>query len=291
MSHPFGRAAALLSACSVSLLTIAAVLGPAQAQAPALDPRCAYVDLGEWLYAEPLMQCFDLEMTCPTGHTLGCFKRELVFEDGIIREPGQPEQRRTAQPFGFIDAGGKHWDVPVGFLTDGASIPAAFKPVIGGSWTAGYIRAAVVHDFYIRRRTSNAKAVHRLFFDALLASGVPYDRALLMFIAVDRYGPDWKSIDLAAFERERQAQFEEIRRKNAEYEAEYRSCLERQLQELQGPSTEQAWAVCPLDGKHQFILDLMTTAADEITKAGSTILQDVEAGRCIEEAPGKYFCP
>jgi hypothetical protein len=60
---------------------------------------------------------------------------------------------------------------------------------------------------------------------------------------------------------------------------------------MQSPAAEQAWAACPLDGKHQFVLDLFSVAADEITKSGATILDDLQAGRCIEEAPGKYFCP
>ena len=286
----FSRKAAASLAAHLGILLY--VLLPALAQpAPPLDERCAYVDLGEWLGAEPQMQCFDIEMSCPTGHRLGCFKRELVLEEGFVNEPSQPEQRRTAQQFGFIDASGKHWDVPIGYVTDGASIPPAFRPVIGGSWTEAYLRAAVLHDFYIRRRTSNARAVHALFFDALLVSGVSFDRAYLMYLAVDEFGPDWKSVDLAAFERERQTELAEIRRKNAEYESEYAACLERQLQQMQSPSTDQAWAACSLDGKHQFILDLIGVAADEVTKAGSTILDDVNAGRCIEEAPGKYFCP
>jgi hypothetical protein len=288
MPHSFLRTAAKILIC----LVLAAGLSPALAQVtPPLDPRCAYVDLGDWLYAQPHMQCFDLEMKCAQEQKLGCFKRDLAFEDGYIRAPGQPDKRRTAQPFGFIDAGGKHWDVPVGYETDGASIPATFKPVIGGSWTKGYVRAAVLHDFYIRRRTSDAKAVHQLFFDALLVSGVSYYHALLMYLAVNTFGPDWKSIDLAAFENARQAELAEIRRKSAEYEAEYRACLEQKLNELASPSAEQAWALCPLDGKHQFILDLMSTAADEITKAAPSILQDFNEGRCIEEAPDKFVCP
>ena len=80
-----------------------------------------------------------------------------------------------------------------------------------------------------------------------------------------------------------------IRRENEAFEAEYSACLERHLEELRRPSGE-AWGVCPL-GKHQFILDFMTIPADEITKAGNTIMDGVNAGRCVEEATGKYLCP
>lgn len=291
MTSIFLRKSLSLSAVLVSLLAFASGGAPrVNAQAPPLDLHCAYVEMGQGLYAEPSMHCFDLQYACPAGHPWGCFKRELVFEEGFVQSPGGPDRRVTAQPFGYVDKSKMHWDVPVGYPTDGASIPEAFKPFIGGSWTEQYVPAAVLHDFYIRRLTSAPETVHRLFFHALLAKGVAPDRAKLMYWAVRNFGPQWKSIDLAAYEKTRQENLERIRRENEAFEAEYSACLERHLEELRNPSGE-AWAVCPLDGKYQFILDFITTAADEITKAGSTIMDDFNAGRCVEESPGKYFCP
>lgn len=165
--------------------------------------RCAFVDVALFSAAEPKRQCFNLEMTCAPGETYGCFKVALQLNDGWIDDATRGRLRELAAPFGFIDPDGVHWDVPAGYRTDGASIPPFFRPVVGGPWTDAYVKAAVLHDFYIRRRTSNARAVHQLFFDALLASGVSFDRAYLMYLAVDKFGPDWKSIDLVAFERER----------------------------------------------------------------------------------------
>jgi hypothetical protein len=262
----------------------------ANAQAPPLNLRCAFVEMGAGLYEEPTNHCFDMQYACPAGSDWGCFKRELLFHDGWLREPGQPDRRVTADVFGYVDPSGMHWDVPAEYPTDGASIPAAFKPFIGGSWTDKYVKAAVLHDFYIRRLTTNPESVHRLFFHALLASDLEPDRAKYMYWAVRNFGPQWKSIDIAAYESARQANLERIREENAAFETEYSACLERHLAELRNPSGAQ-WSVCPLDGKHQFILDFMTTAADEITKAGNTMLDDFNAGRCIEEAHGKYVCP
>ena len=290
MTSIFLRKLLSRTAVSISLLCIVSNSSPVKAQAPALDLRCAYVDIGAGLYGEPTMHCFDMQFACPPGHTWGCFKRELVFEEGLVQSPGEPDRRVTAQQFGFSDKWSTHWDVPIGYATDGASIPPAFKPFIGGSWSEQYVPAAVLHDFYIRRLTSAPETVHRLFFHALLAKGVAPDRAKLMYWAVRNFGPQWKSIDLAAYEKTRQEDLERIRRENEAFEAEYSACLERHLEELRRPSGE-AWGVCPLDGKHQFILDFMTIAADEITKAGNTIMDDLNAGRCVEEAPGKYFCP
>lgn len=276
---------AILGASIFSLYGLSAA-----AQAPPLDLKCAYVEMGAGLYGEPTNHCFEMQFSCADGSEWGCFKRALIFREGWLREPGQPDRRVTADVFGYVDPAGMHWDVPAGYATDGASIPTAFKPIIGGSWTEKYVKAAVLHDFYIRRLTSNPESVHRLFFHALLASGLEPDRAKYMYWAVRSFGPQWKTIDIAAYERARQANLARIRQENAAFEAEYSACLERHLEELRHPSAAQ-WAVCPLDGKHQFILDLMTTVADEVTKAGRTIMDDFNAGRCIEEAPDKYVCP
>jgi hypothetical protein len=268
-----------------------ALASPAGAQAPPLDPRCAYVDLGQWLGAEPHMRCVDLERTCQPGETFGCFKRPLIFEETVIQRPGEPEMRVTAGPFGYIDQFNVHWDVPAAFETDGASIPAAFKPLIGGSWTEQYVRAAVLHDFYIRRWTNDPESVHRLFFHALLASGTEPDRAKYMYWAVRNFGPQWKSVDLAAYEQARQANLEQVRRDNERFRAEYDACLERHLDALAGPPGSRPWESCPLDASHEFILDLMTIAKDEVEKAAGSILDDFKAGRCVEVAPDKYDCP
>ncbi len=280
-----------LSAALVPLASALASASPATAQAPPLDPRCAYVDLGQWLDAEPHMSCVDMHLACQPGQTFGCFKRSLVFEETVIQRPGEPEMRVLAEPFGYIDQFKVHWDVPTGFETDGASIPAAFKPFIGGSWTENYARAAVLHDFYIRRLTNDPESVHRLFFHALLASGTEPDRAKYMYWAVRNFGPQWKFVDLAAYEQARQANLERVRADNERFRAEYDACLERHLDALAGPPGSRPWESCPLDARHEFILDLMTTARDEVEKAAGSILDDFKAGRCIEVEPDKFDCP
>ena len=240
----------------------------ASAQAPPLDLKCAFVEVGVGLYGEPTNHCFDMQFNCPAGSDWGCFKRELVFREDWLREPGQPDRRVTAAVFGYVDPSGMHWDVPAGYPTDGASIPAAFKPFIGGSWTDKYVKAAVLHDFYIRRLTTNPESVHRLFFHALLASDLEPDRAKYMYWAVRNFGPQWKTIDIAAYETARQANLGRVRQENAAFEAEYSACLEQHLEELRNPSGAQ-WAVCPLDGKHQFILDFMTMLPNRSPRRGT----------------------
>src|SRR5262245_18179021 len=186
----------LRSGCRLSfraaLLLLAISLCSGEASA-----RCAFVNLGIMPgYVEPQRHCFDLDRTCPAGSTHGCFKTALEFKPGWITKPGQRRLRELSKPFGYIDPKGVHWDVPAGATTDGASIPLVFQAVIGGPWTESYVKAATLHDFYIRRSSVKAAEVHEMFYLALLAAGTAQWRASLMYGAVDAFGPQWKDIDV-----------------------------------------------------------------------------------------------
>jgi hypothetical protein len=176
-------------------------LGFALSAPGAAGGRCAYVDIDPVFAMKPEEHCFNLEARCAPDQHFGCFKVPLEFKEDWIRKSGQPDMRELAKPFGYIDPQGTHWDVPAGFVTDGASIPLFFQPLIGGPWTENYVKAAVVHDFYIRRSAVKAQDVHKMFFSALLAGGTDPERAKQMGWAVLRFGPHWKQADLAEYER------------------------------------------------------------------------------------------
>ena len=46
----------------------------------------------------------------------------------------------------YTDPSGRKWEVPAGFVTDGASIPREFWSLIGSPYTGEYRVAAVFHD-------------------------------------------------------------------------------------------------------------------------------------------------
>lgn len=98
---------------------------------------------------------------------------------------------KLTQPFGFIDAQRKTWSVPAGAKVDGASIPRTLWTLIGGPFEGKYRHASVVHDYYCDTRTEPWKAVHRVFYEGMRASGVSEIRAKLMYAAVYFGGPDW----------------------------------------------------------------------------------------------------
>lgn len=86
--------------------------------------------------------------------------------------------------FGFIDPRGVGWQAKAGLKTDGASIPSWAQAIIGGPWENGFIKAAVIHDWYCIRTVRTRSSTHRMFFDALIESGVSRSKSLIMYYGV-----------------------------------------------------------------------------------------------------------
>ena len=98
---------------------------------------------------------------------------------------------RLLAPFVFIDPDQKTWTAPQGLVTDGASIPRALWSVVGSPWTGLYRDAAVIHDAYCDSHAEPWQAVHKVFFNGMLANGVDPLQAKIMYAAVYRFGPRW----------------------------------------------------------------------------------------------------
>lgn len=112
--------------------------------------------------------------------------------------PGQPlvtllhgRDIRLEQDYGYRDSGGRWWPVPAKTKSDGASIPRLFWSVVGGPLDGPYRNAAIIHDYYCASKSRPWRAVHRMFYDAMIASGVGGIEAKLKFYAVYRFGPRW----------------------------------------------------------------------------------------------------
>lgn len=96
-------------------------------------------------------------------------------------------------PFEFIDGVDKRWPVPKGMRTDGASIPRPLWSIVGGPFEGAYRSAAIVHDWYCDVRTEPWRAVHRMFYEAMLATGTNAHHAKLLYLGVRLAGPRWSS--------------------------------------------------------------------------------------------------
>jgi len=113
------------------------------------------------------------------------FYGEILLKplDGVLME--------VQQPFGFIDARNRKWEVPAKYQTDGASIPRPLWSIIGSPFTGNYLAAAIIHDFYCDLKSRDWRDVHSVFFDAMLANKVDSMQAKIMYYAVYRFGPRW----------------------------------------------------------------------------------------------------
>lgn len=122
---------------------------------------------------------------------IGDARFRLVDEEGESRF-------ELLSDFGYIDSKGIRWQAKPGLLTDGASIPRVFWPVVGHPYEGLYVKAAIIHDYYCipENRYRRWQDVHEVFHDAMKANGVGRVKALLMFFAVRRFGPRWKVTDI-----------------------------------------------------------------------------------------------
>ena len=94
-------------------------------------------------------------------------------------------------PYSYIDRTGLVWDVPGGVELDGATIPPMFWSVVGGPWDGPYRNASVIHDWYCMTRSRPWRAVHVMFYEAMLAACTSPARAGAMYAAVMIGGPKW----------------------------------------------------------------------------------------------------
>jgi hypothetical protein len=117
------------------------------------------------------------------------------YVGSLVLSPDSNGRSMTLQaPFAFKDKGCTNWNVPKGAAVDGASIPRIFWSLIGGPWEGNYRNASVIHDWFCAVRTRPWKAVHRMFFDGMIASGVSPKTAKVMYLAVYYGGPRWDDL-------------------------------------------------------------------------------------------------
>jgi hypothetical protein len=109
----------------------------------------------------------------------------------LLKPLNDGQNMRVMKPFGFVDSEARVWEVPIGAVTDGASIPRAFWTIVGSPFTGKYLQAAVIHDHFVQTKRRTWSLTHDAFYEAMIANGVEKKLALLMWAAVYRFGPRW----------------------------------------------------------------------------------------------------
>jgi len=100
---------------------------------------------------------------------------------------------KILEDYRYVDPSGRVWPALTGSIVDGASIPQFLWGPVGGPFEGKYRNASVVHDVACQARSDAWRAVHRMFLDAMLCSGVHRVRAYTMYYAVYQCGPRWGS--------------------------------------------------------------------------------------------------
>lgn len=117
---------------------------------------------------------------------------QMFSGDPVVRMGGDGRFVTLVQDFSFRDAAGQDWFVPKGTVVDGASIPQPFWPFVGGPFEGKFRNASIIHDHYCVTRSRPWRAVHRVFYDGMIAGGVDTAKAKLMYFAVYKFGPRWE---------------------------------------------------------------------------------------------------
>jgi hypothetical protein len=78
--------------------------------------------------------------------------------------------------------------VPIGFCTDGASIPVALWSTVGSPYTGKYRRAAILHDFMYHTPTLAKDDADSIFLEAMLLDGTDGLQAHAIWEGVHLFG-------------------------------------------------------------------------------------------------------
>lgn len=140
---------------------------------------------------ESVKALFSKPQTVVTGaFKNGQFKGQVKV---LFVEPKSPTDRNVQllEPFGYKDSKGVDWDVPAGYVSDGASIPWSLWGFIGGPYDGPYRDAAIIHDFYCDQKNRKWEDVHAMFLEAALKRGTAESTAQTMYAGILYGGPRW----------------------------------------------------------------------------------------------------
>ncbi len=138
---------------------------------------------------------FIITMACllaVTAASISAFAYGRFVGNIITKWEDDGRYMTLVESFEYIDGNGRSWKVPGGVRVDGASIPSIFWPIIGGPFEGKYRNASVIHDYFCENRKRSWQDVHRVFQEAMLASGVDRAKAYVMYKAVEEFGPRWE---------------------------------------------------------------------------------------------------
>ncbi len=135
------------------------------------------------------------DITTTTGTLSNNSFKGIVQAEFVL--PAKPDDNfrdmKLLKSFGYVDPRGVSWDVPAGYVTNGASVPWGLWNIVGGPYDGPYRDAAVIHDYYTEFKLRTWEDTHRMYYEASIARGVSEYRAGVMYagllVGADRWDP------------------------------------------------------------------------------------------------------
>jgi hypothetical protein len=100
-------------------------------------------------------------------------------------------EMKLLRDYRYVDPAGHEWIANGGRTVNGASIPRFLWSFTGGPYEGLYRDASVVHDVECKDEKQSWRAVHRMFYQHMICSGVRPALAKGMYWAVYNCGPRW----------------------------------------------------------------------------------------------------
>ncbi len=86
-----------------------------------------------------------------------------------------------------VELNGKIWQVQAGYRCNGITAPKVVKQALGDGINKSTTWAAVFHDWLFTQPGMTRNRADRLFYDLMVAYGVPKEKAKLMHTSVQAY--------------------------------------------------------------------------------------------------------
>lgn len=129
----------------------------------------------------------------PQVNSRAGFARQPVAAPTSSHRPEIPDLKRLAhgnyrvrKPW-TVDVGGRRWLVPAGYTSNGITAPARVKSSLGDGVGHPETWAALFHDWLFTQNGITRSQADRLFYELLIAYGVPPAKASLMHTVVSAY--------------------------------------------------------------------------------------------------------
>ncbi|MEO5715025.1 MAG: DUF1353 domain-containing protein [Luteolibacter sp.] len=141
-----------------------------------------------------LITCLFLCGCIPSGtvsHPSSHIRQEVSSPDP--KRPEAPVLKRLSnghyrlrKPW-TVDLNGRRWLIPAGYKTNGITASASMKKSLGDGVDHPETWAAIFHDWLFTQPGISRSQADGMFYDLMIAYGVPTPRAKIMYAAVRLY--------------------------------------------------------------------------------------------------------